>query len=236
MVVNKGAHYTGEDSPVLPDLVVDNPIGNEAKTPNSEVLHTYVTPTNITRSEFDFPALSSEEDNIESMVQNTVNIPIDTHDKESQLTEEEGDAVNALLSLSRSLPSNGEDAMDSFDNGELMPIGKTTLDVAPVSVTPSNLAGVQPEVTLTTSQTTTTTMTIITSKTGMILSTHNDDTPNTALLSSTSQMSPKLLDDPPGSPQGKLKLRSYRLKKKTLKTRNFLCKSCGASKKTARVK
>ena len=82
------------------------------------------------------------------------------------------------------------------------------------------------------SQTTTTTSTIVTSKTGAILSMRREETPSTPLTSPTAKSLQKSGEDSPGSPQGKLRLKSYSLKKKTGKTRNFSCKSCGAAKKT----
>ena len=88
-----------------------------------------VTPKNT--GKFDFPPISSDEENI---ISNDTLAPLDPLEKESQLTEEEGDAVNALLSLSRSLPSNGDDDIEITENSELMPIGKPTLDVAPVPI------------------------------------------------------------------------------------------------------
>ena len=81
---------------MLPDLVVDGSPVNEAQRP----IHlTSVTPTNnFPGNEFDFPALSSEDENTVNVKRNSVRLPADTQDKESKLTEEEGDAVNALLS------------------------------------------------------------------------------------------------------------------------------------------
>ena len=49
-----------------------------------------------------------------------------------QLTEEEDNAVSALLSLSKSMPS--DISQEDFDNSELLPIGKTTVDAAPVPI------------------------------------------------------------------------------------------------------
>ena len=59
-------------------------------------------PANV--GEFDFPALSSEEDN-------GCKAPTHSHatgfeQTEVQLTEEEDDAVSAFLSLSKSMPSD----------------------------------------------------------------------------------------------------------------------------------
>ena len=51
---------------------------------------------------------------------------------EVQLTEEEDDAVSALLSLSKSIPS--DISQEDLDNSELLPIGKWTVDVALVPI------------------------------------------------------------------------------------------------------
>ena len=84
--------------------------------------------------EFDFPALSSKEDNgqttpLTSSIHEHVN---SNEPAEIQLTEEEDDAVSALLSLSKSLPS--ENSQEDLDNSELLPIGKVTIDAAPVPI------------------------------------------------------------------------------------------------------
>ena len=49
-----------------------------------------------------------------------------------QLTEDDDDAVSALLSLSKSIPS--DISQEDLDNSELLPIGKRTVDVAPVPI------------------------------------------------------------------------------------------------------
>ena len=51
---------------------------------------------------------------------------------EVQSTEEEDDAVSALLSLSKSMPS--DNSQEELDNSELLPIGKWTVDAAPVPI------------------------------------------------------------------------------------------------------
>ena len=48
------------------------------------------------------------------------------------ITEEEDDAVSALLSLSKSMPS--DNSQEDFDNSELLPIGKAPVDAAPVPI------------------------------------------------------------------------------------------------------
>ena len=84
-------------------------------------------------SEFDFPALSSEEDN---GLNTPMVAPVWEHvneQAETQLTEEEEEeAVSALLSLSKSLPS--ENSQEDLDNSELLPIGKPTIDAAPAPI------------------------------------------------------------------------------------------------------
>ena len=57
-------------------------------------------------SEFDFPPISSDEETINC---NITLVSNDSHECDIHLTEEEDEAINALLSLSKSLPSNGED-------------------------------------------------------------------------------------------------------------------------------
>ena len=91
-----------------------------------------VMPANT--GEFDFPALSSKEDNgqttpLTSSIREHVN---SNEPAEIQLTEEEDDAVSALLSLSKSLPS--ENSQEDLDNNELLPISKVTIDAAPVPI------------------------------------------------------------------------------------------------------
>ena len=77
--------------------------------------------------EIDFPALSSEEDNgYKAPTHSHANGPEQT---ELQLTEEEDDAVRALLSLSKSIPS--DISQEDLENSELLPIGKTTVDATP---------------------------------------------------------------------------------------------------------
>ena len=107
------------------------------------------------------------------------NEPTETH-----LTEEEDDAVSALLSLSKSLPS--ENSHEDLDNSETLPIGKPTVDatlvpiqlsskdvsekIAKISLSAPNLQ-TNPSSSMMT--TTTTTMTIITNQKGAVLSTEN---------------------------------------------------------------
>ena len=180
------ADRTLEDAPFLPDLVTEKPqnedITTEQATPHEPITGTVVTPDNT--GEFDFLPISSDEENI---ISNDTLAPLDPPEKESQLTEEEGDTVNALLSLSRSLPSNGDDDIEITENSELMPIGKPTLDVAPVPIRLSrndvkaeiarlNLLVPINDVPNSQSTTkTTTTTTIITSKSGVVLSTCSDE-------------------------------------------------------------
>ena len=233
-------NHTPEDEPVLPDLVAEKPHNKDAAVEHA-TLQEVITGSNVTPNntgEFDFPPISSDEENDDCPL-----APLDSHEKESQLTEEEGDVVNTLLSFSRNLPSNGEDDTEITENSELMPIGKQALDVALVPIRFShedvtieisrlNLHQYNNDVLSPQSTTTTTTMTtIITNKSGVILSPCNDETPSMTLASLTPKTTPKSSDDSPGSPHGNFRLRSYKLKKTTMITRNFPCKSCGAIKK-----
>ena len=189
-----------EDGPVLPDLVVkksqnENTVVEQAIS-QEVITNTSVTPNNT--GEFDFPPISSNEENVN---RNGLPAMLDSCEKESQLTEEEGDVVNALLSLSRSLPSNGEDDTELNENSELMPIGKPTLDVAPVPIRLSR-EDVQAEVSRLnlheskndvstpqcTTTTTTTMMTIIMDKFGAVLSTCNAESPGMPLASPTRKL------------------------------------------------
>ena len=70
--------------------------------------------------EFDFPALSSEEET-EGRTP-THDLATGQEPTEVQLMEEEDDAVSALLSLSKSIPS--DISQEDLDNSELLPIGK----------------------------------------------------------------------------------------------------------------
>ena len=92
-----------ENQTNLPDLVINR---NECAQPvllaSNQAVDAAVTLANV--GEFDFPALSSEEDN-------GCKAPTHSHatgfeQMEVQLTEEEDDAVSAFLSLSKSMPSD----------------------------------------------------------------------------------------------------------------------------------
>ena len=226
----------------LPDLVIEKTTRTDkARSP----LRKNRQSTSVTldkTSEYDFPPLSSDEENNN---RNITFVSNDSHECDIHLTEEEDEAVNALLSLSKSLPSNGENDTDVNDNSEILPIGKLLIDAVPVPIRlsqdnvnaeinrlnlceSSNKAELKPK----SSQATTTTTTIVTSKTGAILSSHTEERPSTLLTSPTVKSTQKSCEDSPGSPQGKLQLKSYRLKMKSGKTRNFTCKSCGAAKRT----
>ena len=116
--------------------------------------------------------------------------------------------MNALLSLSRSLPSNGEDDTENTENSELMPIGKPFFDVAPVPIHLSS-DDVNAEISrlnlrefnndlpdsqanpISTTTSTTTTTTIITSKSGAILSTCSNEAPSMPLASPMPKTTPK---------------------------------------------
>ena len=221
-----------EDAPILPDLVTEKPqnkdIAAEQATTQEPITGTIVTPNNT--SEFDFPPISSDEENIDS---NGALAPLNSQEKESQLTEEEGDAVNALLSLSRSLPSNGDDDIEITKNSDVAPVPiRLSCDDVKAEITRLNLHEPNNDVPNSQSTTaTTTTTTSITSKSGVVLSTCSDEAPSTPLASPT----PKSSDESPGSPHGNFRLRSYGLKKKTVKSHNFPCKLCGAIKKSVQA-
>ena len=80
--------------------------------------------------EFDFPALSSEEETEGKAP--THDLTTGQEPTEVQLTEEDDDAISALLSLSKSIPS--DISQEDLDNSELLPIGKRTVDAAPVPI------------------------------------------------------------------------------------------------------
>ena len=63
---------------------------------------------------------------------NSVPLSQENEPTEKHLTEEDDDAVIALLSLSKSLPS--ENSHKDLDNRELLPIGKPTVDTTPVPI------------------------------------------------------------------------------------------------------
>ena len=92
------------------------------------VVNSAITPAND--GEFDFPALSSEEDNGGKTPTHSLTAGLEQ--MEVQLTEKEDDAVSALLSLSKSMPS--DNSQEDFDNSELLPISKRTVDTAPVPI------------------------------------------------------------------------------------------------------
>ena len=196
-------------------------------------------PANV--GEFDFPALSSEEDN-------GCKAPTHSHatgfeQTEVQLTEEEDDAVSAFLSLSKSMPS--DNSQEDLDNSELLPIGKTAVDVDPVPIClgtddvnreikklkiPSATKGndTLPDQTLDTEITTT----IIANRDGSIVSAVSEHKckPKPSSLPNSPKTTKTPPDDSPGSPRGNFQLRSYKLKKKGTKCRKYVCKSCNAVK------
>ena len=173
--------------------------------------------------EFDFPALSSEEDNGSKA-------PTHSHatgfeQKEVQLTEEEDDAISALLSLGKSLPS--DNSQEYLDNSELLPIGKRTVDAAPVPIRlgtddvnreikklkiPSATKGndMLPDQTLDTEITTT----IIANHDGSVVSAVSEQKhkPKPLSLPNSPKTTKTPPDDSPGFPQGNFQLKSYKLK------------------------
>ena len=116
-----------ENDNCLPDLAVYKP-GKHDEAPTQETLITHDNST--IEGEFSFSPLSSKDEPVSSAKQNEV--ATSEHTPELVLTEEEDNAVSALLSLSRSIPS--EASSDVLDNSELMPIGKKTIDTVPVPI------------------------------------------------------------------------------------------------------
>ena len=112
---------------ILPDLV--NSSSSQSK------LHAPMSNVHAAVGEFDFPALSSDDDNnvhTAPLNLDTCKTASGTEQVESQLTEEEDDTISALLSLSKSIPS--DNSQDAIDNSDLLPIGKPTVDAAPVPI------------------------------------------------------------------------------------------------------
>ena len=210
-----------------PCIEMPTPVNNTAVMPNND-------------NQFDFPLLSSDEDN-------SANPPVpllwENEPTETHLTEEEDDAVSALLSLSKSLPS--ENSQEDLNNSELLLIGKPTVDaalvpirlgledvneeIARIRLSAPNLQTNPPSTSVMTTTTTTTT-TIIMNQDGAVLSTRMDETSKSPVTSPNAKGIPS--DDSQGSPQGDFKLRSYKFKKKVVKSHNFSCKSCGVINKS----
>ena len=212
--------YT-ENQSNLPDLVVNR---NECMQPvllaPNRAENSAIMPANV--GEFDFPALSSEEDNGSKA-------PTHSHatgfeQKEVQLTEED-DAISALLSLGKSMPS--DNSQEYLDNSELLPIGKRTVDTAPVPIRlgtddvnreikklkiPSATKGndMLPDQTLDTEITTT----IITNHDGSVVSAVSEQKhkPKPSSLPNSPKTTKTPPNGSPGSPQGNFQLRSNKLK------------------------
>ena len=113
----------------LPDLVANRNEHVHPVLPASiQTENSAITPAND--GEFDFPALSSEED---TEGKTPTHYPTNGPEQmEVQLTEEEDDAISALLSLSKSIPS--DISQEDLDNSELLPISKPTVDAALVPI------------------------------------------------------------------------------------------------------
>ena len=224
----------------LPDLVANRTKDVHPVLPAStQTENSAITPAND--GEFDFPELSSEED-IEGKTPNHDNTT-GLEQMEVQLTEEEDDAVSALLSLSKSVPS--DISQEDIDNSELLPIGKRTVDAAPVPIclgtddvnreiekllTPSTIKRNDKPSDQT--QDTEITTTIITNRDGSVVSTVSEqkDKPKPSLVPNLPKTTNTIPDEAPSSPQGNFQLRSYKLKKKGTKSRKYVCKLCNAVK------
>ena len=114
----------------LPDLVNSGVTSPALPSPTLDTQTANIQPNS---GEFDFPALSSDDENNtvsrRQVAHKTVN---PTEQVESQLTEEEDDAISALLSLSKSIAS--DNSQDAIKNSELLLIGKSTVDAVPVPI------------------------------------------------------------------------------------------------------
>ena len=114
----------------LPDLVNSGVTSPALPSPTLDTQTVNIQPNS---GEFDFPTLSSHDENNavsqRRLAHKTVN---PTQQVESQLTEEEDDAISALLSLSKSIAS--DNSQDAIENSELLPIGKSTVDAVPVPI------------------------------------------------------------------------------------------------------
>ena len=201
-----------ENQTNLLDLVINQ---NECAQPvllaSNQAVDAAVMPANV--GEFDFPALSSEEDN--GCKAPTHSQTTGFEQMEMQLTEEEDDAVSALVSLSKSMSS--DNSQEDLDNSELLPIGKTTVDTAPVpiclgaddvnreikklkipSVTKGNdtLSDQKQDTEITT--------TIIANRDGSVVSAVSEHkrTPKPLSLPNSPKTTKTPPDDSPGSPQG----------------------------------
>ena len=118
-----------ESETTLPDLTSYSDTMAAQLTENNSVTVSNDLPVNA--GEFDFPPLSSDDEpapeyaDVDAMV-------VASETQEPNLTEEEDDAVSALLTLSQSIPS--EASNDGLDNSELIPIGKKMVDAVPVPI------------------------------------------------------------------------------------------------------
>ena len=170
-------------------------------------------------------------------------LQLDWNKMEVQLMEEEDDAISALLSLSKSMPSDNSE--EDLDNSELLPIGKWTVNAAPVliclctdNVTREIKKLVIPDATKGNdklsdqTQDTEITTTIITNHDGSVVSTVSEqkNKPKPSSLPNSPKTTNTTPDESPGSPRGNFQLRSYKLKKKGTKSRKYVCKSCNAVK------
>ena len=186
-------------------------------------------------------ALSSEEDT-------EVKTPNDDNttgleQTEVQLTEEEDDAVSALLSLSKSIPS--DISQKDLDNSELLPIGKRTVNTAPVPIrlctddvnkeiekllTPSTTKRNDKDSNQ--SQDMELTTTIIANHDGSVVSTVSEQKDKSKPLSvpNSPKTTDTIPDEAPSSPRGNFQLQSYKLKKKGTKSRKYACNSCNVVK------
>ena len=213
-LVTAGNTGDNKNETALPNLAIDRehapaipalpPVINNKKE--------LIMPDNA--SEFNFSPLSSEKDN-ESKIPDqpesnlAASVPNamprqDNEHVETALTEEEDEAVSALLSLSKSIPS--ESSQDSLDNSELLPMGKKMVNAVPVPIHLST-DDVNKEITK------------------LKLPTENEDDVQTK-VPSTGVTTTTIFTNAAGT----MLSTSYKLKKKGTKTCKFVYRSCGAVK------
>ena len=193
--------------------------------------------------EFDFPVLSSKEDNghkasIMSPTRKHVN---GFEQTKMQLTEEEDNAVSALLLLSKSMAS--DISQEDFDNSELLLIGKTTMDAAPVPI----CLGADdinreieklkiPNVTKAMdtiseqNQSSEITTTIIANLDGSVVAATSEHTgpQKSPSLPSSPNTTTTPPEDSPGFPRGNFQLRSYKLRSCVEHVRNCSMHHCSS--------
>ena len=138
-----------------------------------------------------------------------------------------------------------DNSQEDLDNSELLPIGETTVDAAPVPIRLGAddvnreikklkilsatkgidmLSDQKQDMEITT--------TIIANHDGSVVSAVSEHKcmPKPSSLPNSPKTTKTPTDDSPGSPRGNFQLKSYKLKKKGTKCRRYVCKSCNAVK------